>query len=67
MRKRPGQVGIMVRLPEDLRDRVAAAAAEDRRSMNSEIQALLDVALEIRERQRARRAQQLDEIAEELR
>ncbi len=37
-------VGIMVRLPEGLRDRIKAAAEEDGRSMNSEIVATLEEA-----------------------
>jgi hypothetical protein len=38
-----------IRIPDDLRDRIAAAAAEDRRSMNGEIEWLLEAALAARQ------------------
>ena len=45
-------VNINVRFPESIRDRVKAFASRDRRSMNSEILALLEEAMDAREPQR---------------
>lgn len=67
MRKKQDHVTTQVRLPQDLHTRLAEAADEDRRSMNSEIQELLDLGLQVRARLRKRREQLLDAIADELR
>ena len=38
-----------IRIPDDLRDRIKAAAEQDRRSMNSEIEWLLENSIAARE------------------
>jgi hypothetical protein len=40
-----------IRIPDELRDRIVAAAGADKRSMNGEIEWLLEAALDHREAQ----------------
>ena len=46
----PDEVRLTVRIPRELHGQITALADEDRRSLNSEIVWLLEIAVEIEER-----------------